>query len=356
MLKNKSTSFKRGLVVGKFAPLTQGHINLINIASTECKHLTVILCFDEKFLAKQNDRDKKRLTFKKRILWLKQTFSDMPHITIEHIDETDLPVYPNGWAGYAEILRGIYNGKIPEGTAIFSSENEYDTNYKKYLPELTHVIVDHERTQVPISATMIRKNLYQNWSMLPSAVRKDYTVKICVIGTESSGKTTLVKSLAKLYNTSWVEEYGRTYCETVLCGDESLLSTDDYTKIAFKHKTLEDDALIHSNKITFIDSNAFVTEFYHRLNEGFSNDVVSAIAKHEKYDLILYLSDEVPWVDDGMRQNGTKRDKTRTLLNKMFEEFPNQKENLILIDGTSYKERLEKSRIEVDKILTEMNI
>jgi len=34
---------------------------------------------------------------------------------------------------------------------------------------------------------------------------------LAVIGTESSGKSTLVRNLARVYNTSYVEEYGRTY-------------------------------------------------------------------------------------------------------------------------------------------------
>jgi HTH-type transcriptional repressor of NAD biosynthesis genes len=356
LAKNPATSFKEGAVVGKFAPLTQGHINLINIASTECEHLTVILCYDDKFLSKQNSRDQVRLTLKKRLLWLKQAFFDMPHITIKFIDETNIPAYPNGWAGYAELIRSVYGGTIPQDTAIFSSELEYDENYKKHLPELTHVVVDNDRTQVPISATMIREDLYENWGMLPSVVRKDYTVKICVLGTESSGKTTLVKSLAKLYNTSWVEEYGRTYCEQVLCGDEFLLTSEDYTKIAFHHKTLEEEALKSSNKITFVDSNAFVTEFYHRLNEGIPNSVVTEIAKTEQYDLILYLTDEVPWVSDGLRQNGDKREETKALLHEMFDEFPNIKEKMVTISGDSYKTRLQQSRAEVEKLLEKMNI
>ena len=353
---NTALTFSNGYVIGKYAPLTLGHINLINEASNECENVTVVLCYDDKFLLNQNERDQERLTFRNRLLWLKKTFSDMPHVKIVSIDETNIPAYPNGWKEYAKMIRNdVCGGEIPKNSAIFSSEVEYDENYKKYLPELTHVIVDNDRTQVPVSATMIRTNLYQNWNMIPSCVRKDYTLKVCVIGTESSGKTTLVKKLAKQYNTSWVEEYGRTYCKQELCGDETLLITDDFTKIAFHHKTMEEKALKTANRISFIDSNAFTTEYYHRLNLNKKNNVVTEMALSEKYDLILYLTDDVPWFDDGLRKHGDDRKKYRCLFEEMIEEFPNQKEKMVVISGDTYKERMNKAKIEVNKLLEKMN-
>lgn len=348
--KNVEFNFEEGLVVGKFAPITMGHINLINKAATACKHLTVAMCFDEKWLSQQSERDQKILTYKNRMIWLKKIFADMPHITITSIDETNLPAYPNGWAGYANLLRDIYGGSIPEDTAIFSSEIEYSEGYSTYIPELTHVVVDNNRTEVPISATMVRKDLYKNWELIPSCVRKDYALKVCVIGTESSGKTTLVRSMAKLFSTSWVEEYGRTYCMQEIGGDETLLSSSDYINIAFTHKTEEQKALARANKVFFIDSNAFVTEFYHNLYEGYSNNVVSNIAENEEYDLILYLTDETTWVDDGLRLNGDKRQETKKMFEDMLNKYPNQTKNLVKISGRNIRERHSKA-IEVVKEL-----
>lgn len=348
-------NFEEGLVIGKFAPITFGHINLIYKAATACRNLTVAMCYDDKFLGQQSPRDQKVLTYKNRMRWLKTVFADMPHITITSIDETNIPAYPNGWAGYANLVRGIYDGAIPEGTAIFSSEIEYDDGYKTYLPELTHVVVDNERTEVPISATMVRNDLYKYWELIPSCVRKDYALKVCVIGTESSGKTTLVRGMAKLFGTSWVEEYGRDYCMNVVGGDEKLLTSQDYEKIAFNHKTEEEKAMARANKVTFVDSNAFVTEFYHRLYEGFENKVVSNIAENEEYDLILYMSDDTTWVDDGLRVNGENRDETRALFNEMLNEFPNQKEKMILVSGKNIRVRHQKAIEEVKKLLSNNN-
>lgn len=352
--------FDQGIVIGKFAPLTLGHINLINIAATECDHLTVIVSHDNRWLAKQSTRDQRILTLKNRVRWLNQIYKDIPHISIKYIVEDEVPEFPNGWKGYCGLLEEVMYMEVikPQTTsiAIFSSEPSYTENYAKYLPYITHVVVDSERTKVPISATEIRENLYKNWEFLPSIVRKDYAQKIVVIGTESSGKTTLVKYLAKLYNTSWVEEYGRTFCEVDLNMQEWLLESKDYTTIAFKHKELEAEAYRTANRLTFIDTNAFITEFYHRLYEGKPNPVVTAIALEEHYDLVIVLSPTVKWVDDGLRIN-SNRDKTTKLFNEMSKEFPNQfpEGRTVYIDSPNYKQRLTSAIDAVDRYLSKVN-
>lgn len=313
--------FEEGIVVGKFAPLTLGHIHLINIAATQCRHLNVILCFDAKFLAQQNKRDQKLLTLKNRLRWLIQTYIDIPYIDIVYIDETDLPPSPYGWQPYCDLVRQYVIPGV--NTALFSSECEYDSFYRTYLPEVKHIIVDPKRIKVPISATMIRTNIYQNWDYLPSIVSHDYTIKVCIIGAEKSGKTTMAKYLAKLFNTSWVEEYSCTYCKRELANNRLLLKSQDYTTIVFRQKEYELQAIKSANKVTMIDCNAFMTEFYHRLHEGTSNSVVTAIAHEEQYDLMLIL---YPLVDH--RTNNLETDKeyteSTTLFFNMLKEFPNQ--------------------------------
>lgn len=366
--------FDIGIVVGKFAPLTLGHINLITAASTQAKKVIIILSHDQRWVDRQNPRDQRTLSLKNRLRWLQQTFSNTPHVDITYIDETDIPEFPNGWSEYCNLLRDIIeeasysyiekqfatrgNLAHPDrpSVAIFSSEVSYDPEYAKRLPLVNHVIVDSERTKVPISATMIRENLYNCWDYLPSIVRKDYTRKIVVLGTESSGKTTMVRNLAKLFNTSWVEEYGRTYCETVLAGSEETLRSSDYPLIAYRHKEFEEEAMRTANRVCIVDTNAFITEFYHRLYEGKRNNIVSAIAAEEQYDAVIILAPNVPWVDDGLRIN-SDRDRTSKLFEEMAKEFPNQfpEGRVITIGMESFSERLSTAYDFVNGIMNRIN-
>lgn len=338
------TQFKQGLVIGRFAPLTLGHINLINYASTLCEEVLVILSFDTKWLEKQPGRDQRILTLKNRLRWLKQAYHDIPQVKITFVDESNILGYPEGWSAFAHLIYAECNRLGYQPDAMFSSELAYDQICQQYFDQMKHIIVDANRTNVPISASQIRHNLIKNWGYLPSVVRQDYVKKVCIIGIESCGKTTMTKYLAKQFNTSWVEEYGRTYIETVLCNDEFLLQSSDYVKIAIQQKYLEEQAAKTANNgILFCDTNAFITQFYHRLYEGIDEPVLAALALAEQYDLTLILGDNVPWVDDGLRKFGSKaqRNLTAELFGKMLKEYCYDNKFVLHINAPHYNERLQ---------------
>lgn len=85
---------------------------------------------------------------------------------------------------------------------------------------------------------------------------------------------------------------------------------------------------------------------------GYILPIVSAIAAEERYDLVLILSPEVPWVDDGLRLN-PDREKTDGLFQQMLLEFKNQtpRYRTVFITGDSYKGRLDQARAAVDQLL-----
>lgn len=344
--------FKNGIVIGKFAPLTRGHINLINIAACQCEHLNVILSYDQRWVDKQNLRDQKRLGLKNRKKWLLGTFHEIKHISVHVIDESMIPEFPHGREQFAELVTPF----VGENCAIFSSELDEMELLKQFIPSLDPVVVDSQRTRVPISATMVRDHIYQYWDYIPSIVRKDYTISICLIGQESTGKSTMAIMLGKLFNTSWTEEYGRTYSEKIMFRDESLFESYDYARIAYHNKELEEAALKNANKIVFIDTNAFITEYYHRLFEGYTNPIVAAIAHNENYDYVIYLAPTVKWVDDGLRLN-SNRNKTTPLFTALLEEFPNQlpEGRTRYIDADNYLDRFNEAVQFADAILKTVN-
>lgn len=334
-----------GFLTGKFAPLHTGHIYFVSKAATMVDRLYVVLSYDGKRFA-----DDPRLSLKNRLLWLKTTFKDLPHIHITFIDETDCPPYPDGWASWAHLVakKLAQEFNVFGIDKIFSSEPEYTEGYKTYWPEAEHVIIDAERKEVNISATEIRANPFKFWSYMPSIVRQHYVKKVCIIGTESCGKTTLTKYLSKIYQTSWVEEYGRKFCEQDMCMDESLLQYNDYALIAARRYEDELQAVKTANRIVFADTNAFITNFYCRLYEGSFHPMVDEYESLEKYDLTLVLDSDVEWVADGLRIN-KDRSKTDGLLKKMLEMSRSDNlGKLVYISGT-YSERLEKAIKVIDE-------
>lgn len=344
---------KTGMLVGKFAPLHNGHINFINRASTMCDKLLVILVFDQKWLNEQTPFMQSKLTFKNRLRWLKEVYSDFDHIIIDWIDETDIQPEPNGWQDFINKCKNVHEKHFgfTDPYEVYSSEIRYNDGFSKYLPDTKHVLIDPDRNRINISATKVRDDLFNNWEYLPSTVRKDFVYKVCIIGTESTGKTTLVKYLAKMFNTSWVEEYGRTIVENELFRDETLLKYEDYRKIVYRHKELEEHAARTANKLMFVDTDAVVTAFYQQLYEGNVDNVVDTFARERDYDLTIFLDNDVKWVHDGMRMHGNddQREKTQNLLLKLIKDY--DVKNLRMISG-NYTKRLDDS---YELIMSEMS-
>lgn len=327
---NKKT---RGWLTCKCAPLHTGHIAYMYQAATLVDELTIVLSYDAKLFKDP------RLNLRNRLLALKQTFSDAENIKVVYIDETKLPAYPNGWQAWSELVIEKI-GK--DFDIIFSNEPGDVANYNKYFPGMEVVHTDTERSDFDISATRVRSDLYSAWGFLPTVVRRDFVKRFCIVGTESVGKTTLTKMLAKYCQTSWVEEYGRTFCEQNLFKDESLIEFDDYATIAVKRYEMELLALNSANRMIFADTAALSTNFFCLLDQGRTHPVVSAYEDLERYDHFIYLTDDVEWVDDGLRHE-SDRSVTRELFERMLFNYVKRQGATIDIVSGNYNDRLNKS-------------
>ncbi|AXH70913.1 nicotinamide-nucleotide adenylyltransferase [Vibrio phage BONAISHI] len=340
---------KTGVLTGKFAPLTSGHINFINLAATQVQKLFVVLSFDQKWIDGLENYVywAPRLTIEKRINWLKRTFMDVPHIEIVYVDETEIAAYPDGARDWSVLVRKTLN----EAGCIsidkwFSSEPEYGNWINKYFPEAEHEVIDQDRVGVPISATMIRKNPYDHWGYLPTVVRKELVLKVLIQGTESSGKSSLTNQLAKIYNTAWVEEYGRTFCEQDLAGDEVSLQFDHYADIAIKRHQMEKEELLKANRVLFSDTSALVTQMFCMAYEGEPNDMVDAIIRQEHYDIVLDLQADIEWINDGLRgQSGgpEKLSRNRDILDNLIMQHEVKNSSSYFEITGSFYDRLQRS-------------
>lgn len=175
-------------------------------------------------------------------------------------------------------------------------------------------------------------------------------MRICIVGTESCGKTSLTKMLAKRHQTSWVEEYGRTYCEQDLCMDEDLLCYEDYGTIAARRYDMEQEAALSANRVLFVDTAAMSTNYFCLLYEGREHPMVSAYQEREHYDAYIYLTDDVAFVEDGLRKN-RNRDNTRFLFEKMLYANAKRHGSEIFKVSGNYNERLNKAIAIVDELL-----
>jgi len=336
-----------GMYGGKFYPIHMGHVFAMTMASTVVDELHVIVSYDENYEKNVLSKDSflPHVDHKQRVRWWTEITKDMPHVHVHAVYEENTGKIES-WKQGAEGIKKAVGEPI---THVFSSEHAYTEFFNVLYPDAEHVVIDANRRKYPVSATKLRtEGVYKNWDLLPEVVRRHYVKKVVVVGTESCGKSTLVKNLATLYNTNYVAEYGRTFYEE-LGGCEDITMKEDYQHIAYKHKVDEYNALKGANKVLFIDTEAIVTQYYLKAYLNERDALLTRIANEQDYDLWIFLEPDVKWVDDGTRTFGEQsvREQNNDDLKYMLKYLG---VNYITISG-NYVERTKKAIKLVDDLL-----
>ncbi len=124
--------------------------------------------------------------------------------------------------------------------------------------------------------------------------------RICLLGAESTGKTTLARSLAAAYGTVWNPEYGRPYTE--LGRDPGAPWTSaEFTHIARIQCWYEDCLAGSARSLLFCDTDAFTTALFHEVYLGEPTHAFDDLVDRS-YDLFLVCGLDVPWRHDGIRE------------------------------------------------------
>ncbi|HYV94421.1 MAG TPA: AAA family ATPase [Chitinophagales bacterium] len=305
---------KRGLVIGKFMPLHQGHINLIDFASHNCDELIVLICAT----------DKEPIDGQMRLNWVRESFTN-PMIKSQLLiyDEAHLPNTSVSSMEASNLWGNFLKEKLPRIDVIFSSEIYGD--YIANSLNCRHSAFDIGRKNLAISATEIRNHPFLNWDYIPPAVKPYFVKKICLYGTESTGKTTLTNRLAQYFNTVGVEEKAREVIEATRdCTEKDLI------QIAELHANAILEKIKTANKLLFVDTDINITCSYSRFLFNKELKVPQWIEEANRFDLYLFLENDSPYIQDGTRLKKHERD----LLNESHKKLLMEKGlSYITIDG-----------------------
>jgi NadR type nicotinamide-nucleotide adenylyltransferase len=124
--------------------------------------------------------------------------------------------------------------------------------------------------------------------------------RVCLLGAESTGKTTLANALAERYQTLWNPEYGRVYTEV---GRERGAPWEswEFAHIAHVHCWYEDFLATFARRVIFGDTDAFTTAVFHEAYLGAPASGFEDLAAR-RYDLYLVCGLDVPFTHDGLRE------------------------------------------------------
>jgi NadR type nicotinamide-nucleotide adenylyltransferase len=157
--------------------------------------------------------------------------------------------------------------------------------------------------------------------------------RICLTGAECTGKSRLAAELARHFGTVWIPEYAREYAERVA----RPLTYLDVVAIAEGQMALEERTV--STRLAILDTDLISTVVYSRHHYGACPEWIEAEAHKRRADLYLLLDIDVPWLADGARDSGARRDELYEEFRRALEEFGAE---YVLISGT-WEERRQRA-------------
>jgi len=129
---------------------------------------------------------------------------------------------------------------------------------------------------------------------------------VCLLGAESTGKTTLARSLAERFETVWNPEYGRPYTRIGRPPGAPWTSWE-FTHIARVHCWYEDFLAGLARRVLFSDTDAFTTAVFHEVYLGTPATGFDELVGR-RYDLFVVCGLDVPWRHDSIREFEQQRE------------------------------------------------
>ncbi|MCL2161725.1 MAG: AAA family ATPase [Betaproteobacteria bacterium] len=334
--------FRCGLVVGKFCPLHLGHEWLIGRALAACDEVVVIGYAKPGFQGYGRDRRQKWLTSRFPGAFCLAIDDDSLAALCKDNGITESPSIPPDDAPdavhrvfVAWLCSTLLRKRID---SVFTSE-DYGDGFADILSarfgyRVEHICVDRARASFPVSGTRIRSDPHGCREYLSPEIYADFVRKICLLGGESSGKSTLAAALARSLDTLAVPEYGRTLWDE----KEGELQFPDMLHIARTQIRHENEMAQRANRFLVCDTSPLTTLLYSGAMFGKADPELARLAGRS-YDLIFLCAPDFVFVQDGTRRD----DEFRMTQHRWYEkELANRGLSYIVLSG-SPENRLERA-------------
>ena len=326
-IEKNTHKMKIGMVLGCFAPLHKGHMELILKAKKENNKIYIIVC------GYNGDKGEPLLPLKKRVRYVKETFKNDHLVEVIYVNDTKLGIdqsmSDDNWQKWMGAVVGqMKNYDMIYDKVWYVGEPLYVEPIKKYGFGHTTEVVLVDRQVLPISATRIRNNPLKYWNYISPLFRKVYSHNVLITGTASEGKTTLTQDIAKLFGIPYSQEMGRLRLENTTKQDDELDFGDFHYNLYEQNKANADNIDSLANQgIVISDTDNLVTLMYARMYADEPNfelgeddyQALHAIAKQQakyiKWNKIFVLAPKGVFVDDGTRWMGHSDMESR---NKLF--------------------------------------
>lgn len=274
-----------GIVFGSFAPLHQGHLDLIMRAKKENSGgaLVIVCGYD-------GDKGEPLMPHSKRYRYVREFFADDDLVAVYAINDTESmrPQYPNGWDSWMEEFEGIWNKATADDWYLGTPKRTWyvgdEIYYNDLLERYEKAILVDRTSDNPISATIIRQNPIKHWDKITFPFRRIFSTNILITGTASEGKSTLVTDLGKYFNAPHSHEWPRDHMKQSCVSDWELDCTDFLAFLEGQYNHNREEINSPGNHgIFFADTDSLVTNMY---AQYYSKDP-SCILTEEEYERVI---------------------------------------------------------------------
>jgi NadR type nicotinamide-nucleotide adenylyltransferase len=142
-------------------------------------------------------------------------------------------------------------------------------------------------------------------------------IRVAVTGSESSGKTELAHRLGRHFAAPVAEEFVRDFAAE----RGGKLAFGDHGPIARGQMASEDAAMALANDLVILDTDLVSTVVYCEHYFGRCPAWIEKEARARAADLYLLLKPDIPWVADGVRDRGDRRDEMHDLFKQKLDDM-----------------------------------
>jgi len=226
-------AFGHAIVLGRFDPLHRGHLLLVDTARSLAARTTIVV----------RTQPADSVAGATRLAWCRELADAVELACAPPAAARDDVAF---WAHWAREVRAL----APTAEALVSSDRE--AWRLADVLGVAFVLIDPDRLAVPISASQLRGDPHAAWDYLAPAARAHLATRVCLLGPEGSGKTTLARALAEALATVWVPEQARVVAER----RRGTLRPADLVPLADAQAAVEHALARQANRVVVCDTDA----------------------------------------------------------------------------------------------------
>jgi NadR type nicotinamide-nucleotide adenylyltransferase len=146
-------------------------------------------------------------------------------------------------------------------------------------------------------------------------------LRVCTIGAECTGKTTLARELGEFFDAPVVEEFGRDYFADKLARGDATVFPGDVIRVIAEQSRREDAVAQSAESLMICDTDVFTVAIWHERYLGGRRPEIDQLAQMRieqgaGMDLYLLCLPDFPFVPDAVRTG----EPLRTAMHEVFVE------------------------------------